>query len=152
MWTQISLPAQFCERIWGFSIPIDDTLVVISSEGVHTIDLKNPGKVSHDYTHPEGRGVYDDRKDILQYGGRQFKVLGGELGGSTQPILESTSGEQIWFNHAQQFFVIKQKNGETALEYHFKDFSGDWGEITFSEDEKYIVLGMPYDLYVFKRE
>ena len=43
------------------------------------------------------------------------------------------------------------QKGEVIFEDTFEDLSGDWAVITFSEDGQYIVLGLPYELYVYER-
>ncbi|EHJ00418.1 hypothetical protein CDLVIII_3873 [Clostridium sp. DL-VIII] len=45
---------------------------------------------------------------------------------------------------------VQEKTGQISCQFHYEYLSGDWCFGTFSKDGKYVVLlGLPYDFYVF---
>ncbi len=92
MWEKVELPGYIFERMVGFSLPAASEVAIVSFEGVHIIDLESPGNVLNDDRYPEGKGIYDERKQVLVYEGKIFKML-GVFGG--EPILDSSQGEQL---------------------------------------------------------
>ena len=147
MWEKVELPGYIFERMVGFSLPADGEVAIVSFEGVHIIDLESPGNVLNDDRYPEGKGIYDERKQVLVYEGKIFKML-GVFGG--EPILDSSQGEQLVFDLEKEILKVRQNNA-TLFQFDFEDLSGDWGYATFSSDSAYMLLGLPYDIYIFQR-
>ena len=148
MWKMIKLPYIF-DRMIGFSIPIDYEIAVISYEGIHIIDLnQREPLVNHNSDHPEGVPFYDTKDQTLSYKGKRYSILG--LYGGT-PKLKSNSNEQLKLNWQKEEFLLLNEEAEEVFSYNYKDLSGDWAHVTFSTDDRFIVLGIPYDLYLFER-
>ena len=159
-WVMVNTPycQDICERFLGFSLPQDNQLVIISYEGIHIIHLQTPEDVQNDYSYPEGGHIYDHEKQILEYTGKAFQILGVNGG---KPILYSQFGEHILLtsHHTnlkdQQRVVqackVQGDKGHILFEYQFEDMSGDWTYCSFSADSNYIVFGAPYDFFLFQR-
>ncbi len=133
----------------GFSIPLDHQVVIISYEGIHTLDLNAPNGVQHDYAYPEGGEMYDRQNQILEYHGKRFQIVGAYGG---QPMVESQHQERLVLDQKHENFKVLSHNGSVLFQYWFVDMSGDWGYVTFSRDSNFIVLGIPYDIIIFSRK
>jgi tetratricopeptide (TPR) repeat protein len=92
IWKRIVLPEYIFERMLGFSIPLDHQVVIISYEGIHTLDLNAPDGVQHDYAYLEGGEMYDRQNQILEYHGKRFQIVGAYGG---QPMVESQHQERL---------------------------------------------------------
>ena len=146
-WVQVKLPHIF-ERMLGFSLPVNGNIAIISYEGIHVVNVEGAVTARHDRTKPEGGDLYDDKRGVLNYNGVEYNIL-GVYGG--KGILESETGEKLHLDLTRGRFVVSEEIGNTTISYSFKDMSGDWAKLTFSEDSRYILLGMPCELYVYKR-
>jgi hypothetical protein len=147
MWNEIKLNQQW-ERMLGFTLPINDRVIVIAYDGLDVIDLHSPQHEAFDDRHPEGKGVYDWRTQVLDYESLRYQVL-GLFGG--EPLQKSKYGERLMVDTANEVLLIQDASGVATLTYHYIDASGDWLAVTFSPDSEYVLLGVPYALYAFKR-
>ncbi len=149
MWKRVDVPEHIFERMLGFSIPLDHEVVIISYDNIATLDLTAPANIQFDDAYPEGGDIYDRSHQTLTYRGKSFQILGAYGG---QPIAESQYQEQLVLDLKHENFKIQSKNGGVLFHYWFVDMSGDWGYITFSRDDDFIILGIPYDIIIFHRE
>jgi hypothetical protein len=147
-WKEIKLPYIF-ERMIGFSLPLNKTFIVISYEGIHTINLNcEQIDIINDFDYPEGESIYDNQNNICIYNGVNYDIL-GLYGGES--INKSNVGEQliIW-PQIEKFSLIDNNKGE-QFSYKYNDLSGDWKILSFSYEFNYILLGLPYELRIFER-
>ncbi len=139
VWQKITIPA-FCERIIGFSIPIDDGFIAVAYQGIHLINLGS--KISI-FTNENfsGYDVYDSETGIANYEGKEFQIIGLHGG---NPILENNQGEQLNLDQTNQTLTLS-KGIRVIFKIAVSNFSGDWSAVTFSDNGNFIVLGCPYD-------
>ncbi len=147
MWQQVD-PNQQWERMLGFTLAVDHRMIVIAYDALYPIDLRRPRSFVSDDRFPEGEGVYDYESQILTYEGQTHYVL-GLYGGS--PIIWSGRGEVLEVDTERETLRIAGLDGKIALKFHYSDVSGDWLSATFSQDDEYVLLGVPYALYAFRR-
>jgi hypothetical protein len=147
MWQRIDLNRQW-ERMLGFTLPVDHRVIVIAIDALYLIDLHRPRSIVSDERFPEGESVYDYENQVVTYEGQTHHVL-GLYGGS--PIIWSGRGEVLEVDTEREILRIAGLDGKIALEFHYSDVSGDWLSATFSQDDEYVLLGVPYDLYAFRR-
>jgi hypothetical protein len=146
-WRRLPVPP-ICERMIGFSVPQDGTVLVVSYEGMHLVRLGPPISVETDPEHGE-YDLYDPDSGICHYLGKDWDIIGLHLG---RPILTGCGGERLVVDAgAETLSVVKE--GEAVWSSSFENFSGDWVTATFSPDGRFIVLGCPYDFdfRVFER-
>ena len=148
IWRQIILPSGIFERIIGFSLPINEQVAVIAYDAIYLVKLDTQDEFVRDTLHPEGRDIYDEHRQLLAYHDQVFGILGLHGG---NPLLESKYGESISIDKEQEVLRVQEKGGNIALEFTFEDFSGDWVCASFSKDSNFLLLGMPYDFYAFRR-
>lgn len=148
MWTKLQLNQQW-ERMVGFTIPANDHVIVISYAALHFINLDEPASEWSDDRYPEGEGVYDYERRTLTYDDTVYHVLGLDGG---NPIMRSADNEKLVIDADREVLTVENADGTVALEFHYADASGDWRYATFSLDYAYILLGVPYDLYAFRRQ
>ncbi len=72
-WRQLGVPP-ICERMIGFSVPQDDTVLVISYEGMHLLQLGSTITVETDTEYSE-YDLYDPATGICRYRGRDYHIL-----------------------------------------------------------------------------
>ena len=77
-----------------------------------------------------------------------YSILG--LHGGT-PILRSVHGERLEVLSETNRLLIHSTSSKQPVELPFEDLSGDWCKATFSVDGSWVLLGVPYELFVFKR-
>lgn len=159
-WNLLNTPEaqEICERMLGFSLPVKHQLVIISYEGIHVINLQRPEDVQHEYDYPEGGDIYRRKEQVLEFQGNKFQIV-GVFGGS--PILHSQRDEQLTLTSTKimpgqskittRIIQVKKEKGFVSFEFPFEDLSGDWAYASFSADSNYIVVGAPYNFYVFQR-
>jgi hypothetical protein len=133
----------------GFSIPHDNTVLVVSYEGVHLLRLGPEITVETDGRFKE-YGVYDPDSGLARYEGKEYRIIGLHDG---EPILDQPDGEILLLDAASETLAVVRK-GQTLFSMKYTNFSGDWAAATFSPDGRYIVLGCPYDVdfVVLQRE
>ncbi len=146
-WRRLPVPG-ICERMIGFSVPQDGTVLVVSYEGTHLVRLGPPVSVETDSKYSE-YDIYDPDTGVCRYMGRQWDITGLHAG---RPILTGRNGERLVLD-AEAKSVSVVKDGEVVWSSSFANFSGDWAAATFSPDGRFIVLGCPYDFdfCVFER-
>jgi hypothetical protein len=138
-WRRLPVPG-FCERMIGFSVPQDDTVLVVSYEGMHLVRLGPSVTVETDPEYAE-YDVYDPEAEVCRYRDKEWDVIGLYAG---RPILAGRDGEQLTLDtEAETISVVK--GGQAVWSSAFENFSGDWAAATFSPDGRFIVLGCPYD-------
>jgi hypothetical protein len=138
-WRQLVVP-DFCERMIGFSVPQDNTVLVVSYEGMHLVRLGTPVSVETDPEYGE-YDLYDPDSGVCRYRGREWEMIGLFPG---RPVLTGRDGEQLMLDkEAETVSVVR--GGEEVWSSTYENFSGDWAAATFSPDGRFIVLGCPYD-------
>lgn len=160
MWKKIKLP-YITERIIAFSLPKDGQMLVLDMDGAYIVDIQkakvqevqsgNSWLVTQYFDAGKARSDFDSAI-ALEYSSKQFVML-GLFGGENIEI--NKSGEQIklhteTYREGERCFSV-ERDGTLIFEYCFKDLSGDWLHLTFSEDGACIVLGNPYELSLFQR-
>lgn len=138
-WKQLTVPP-ICERLIGFSVPVNNKILVISYEGTHLINLNNNITVKHDYNFCE-YDIYDPESGLAYYQEQEYKILGLHGG---KPITTNLYGETLELNFNSETIAI-HKQEKIIYSVKYTNFSGDWAVATFSGDGKYIILGCPYD-------
>lgn len=146
-WTEIRLNQQW-ERMLGFTLPVDGKVIVISYGGLFTYYLDNPQSVEEDQRYPEGGELYDWHNQVLRYGGDEYRVI-GLYGG--RPVTESPYGEVLMLDTLRDILHIKGRDAVSTSEHRYCDASGDWAVATFSDDFRFALVGVPYDLFAFRR-
>ena len=156
MYTEITIPA-FCDRVLGFSVPESTTVWAMSRQGLHKIELGLKTTVETNPTHAEDYEIFDTESNILDYKGKRHLML-GENGG--EPILQSTVrhtlrrgplGTVSARGESWETFDVLGADGKVVQQLRFPDTSGDWCYATFSEDGRYVVIGVPHRLYAYCR-
>ena len=138
-WKQLKVPP-ICERLIGFSIPINNQILIISYEGTHLLSLDKDISIEHDYSFRE-YDIYDPDLGLANYQEIDYIILGLHGG---KPIFKSAFQETIELDcNNETLTIIKQKKIIYSTKYN--NFSGDWAMATFSLNGKYIILGCPYD-------
>ncbi len=138
-WQRLTVP-YICERMIGFSVPQDDTVLVISYEGTHLVRLGSPVTVETDPEYTE-YDLYNPHVGECPYHGQVWDIIGLFPG---HPLLDGRHGERLVLD-ASNLTVSVVKGGVPVWASKFDNFSGDWAAATFSPDGRYIVLGCPYD-------
>lgn len=146
-WRRLPVP-HICERMIGFSVPQEGTVLVVSYEGTHLVRLGSPVSVETDPKYSE-YDLYDPDTGVCRYLDKQWNIIGLYPG---SPILAGRDGERLVLNTTTGTLEVV-KDGEVAWSSNFANFSGDWAAATFSPDGRFIVLGCPYDFdfRVFER-
>jgi hypothetical protein len=138
-WRQLSVP-DICERMIGFSVPQDDTVLVISYQGMHLVRLGHPVSVESDPKYTE-YDLYDSKSGVSRYRGREWDIIGLFPG---RPLVAGRDGEQLVLD-ANSLTLSVVVEGVPVWSSGLENFSGDWAAATFSPDGRFIVLGCPYD-------
>jgi hypothetical protein len=148
MWHEVDLHGLHnFERMVGFSVPVEGELAIIAYDGIHLLDLHEPESVRQDTAHLEGGHLYDQTRQVLSYGGREFPIL-GVFGGS--PLVRNQREERLILPTTEDVLYVRDMDNNVILAYPFEDLAGDWRYATFSRDGDAIVLGMPYDIHIFQ--
>jgi len=173
MWEKLDLPRQDWERMLGFSIPDGKELLIVTYDGIARLNLETLKQAPFDDRYPEGEGIYELARSALRYDGQTYQIV-GVYGGA--PLLHNSLGERIVLGveeeeeekeekeekdtpdgrrvkatSAESTLVIQDQDGTPSFEFTFQNFSRDWQRATFTRDGTYLVLGMPYDIYAFRR-
>lgn len=138
-WRQLPVP-EICERMIGFSVPQDDTVLVVSYQGMHLVRVGTPVTVETDFEYSE-YDLYDPETGVCDYQGQVWNMIGLFPG---KPQLVGQEGEQLELDTEDQTVSVI-KSAKVVWSSRLKNFSGDWAAATFSPDGKFIVLGCPYD-------
>lgn len=147
-WRQLSMPG-FCERMIGFSVPLNDTILVISYEGMHLLRLGPSVTVNTDLEYRE-YDLYDPDAGICRYLGKEWDIIGIHPG---RPILSVRQDERLVLDIASETVSVVRAD-RVVWSSDYANFSGDWAAATFSPDGRFIVVGCPYDFdfRVFERQ
>lgn len=73
-WRRLAVPG-ICERMIGFSVPEDDSVLVVSYEGIHLVWLAEPVTVETDSEYRE-YDLYDPNTGVCRYRGREWNIIG----------------------------------------------------------------------------
>ena len=138
VWRQLRVP-DICERMMGFSVPQDHTVLVISYQGMHLVRLGHPVTVECDSGYSDD--LYDPKSGVSRYRGREWDIIGLFPG---RPLVTGRDGERLVLD-ADGLTVSVVVEGVPVWSSEFENFSGDWAAATFSPDRRFIVLGCPYD-------
>jgi hypothetical protein len=138
-WRRLPVP-YICERMLGFSVPQDDTVLVISYEGTHLVRLPPTAAVETDPEFTE-YDLYDPETGVCRYRGRAWDIIGLLPG---RPLLDGPRGEQLVLD-AACLRISVVVDGATVWSSGFENFSGDWVAATFSPDGRFVLLGCTYD-------
>jgi hypothetical protein len=139
VWRQLLVPG-ICERMLGFSVPQDDTVLVVSYEGTHLVRLGSPVTVETDPEYAE-YDLYNPNAGVCRYQGKEWDIIGLYSG---RPVLTGRGGERLVVDAGAETISVV-KGGQVVWASAFENFSGDWVAATFSPDGRFIVLGCPYD-------
>lgn len=149
MWERIKLPGYIAERFIGFSLPADDKVLIISYDGVQVLDIIKGIIIENNTDLPEGGKPFDKNLNIFRFNEKNYKIIG--LFGADNSILKNSGGDNIIIHKDQQTMTVLNRQEEITFEFNYEDTSGDWCVSTFSCEGDYILLGLPYDIYIFKK-
>jgi hypothetical protein len=139
LWQPIPVPG-ICERMIGFSVPQEGTVLVASYEGTHLVHLGPPATVETDEEYRE-YDLYVPETGICRYTDRDWEIIGLYPG---RPLLSSPQGEWLELDEKGESVSVLV-GGDEVWSSSFENFSGGWAAATFSPDGRFIVLGCPYD-------
>jgi hypothetical protein len=141
-WRELKVPTDW-ERLIGFSVPQDGTVLAVSNEGMHLLHLGPPVTVESDHDHADW-DLWAGEGATFHYQGRAWEVLGLAEG---RPLLTGRDGERLVVDvlSIDRGMISVVQHGNVVWSAPFKNFSGDWVSATFSLDGRFIVLGCPYD-------
>lgn len=147
MWEKLKLPF-FCERMVAFSIPQGDALWVMTWDELFHIILASEVSISRVLqSEKELDEVFDEHRSILTINGQTYSMLG--LYGGV-PILSNASGERLFLDSCQDRLIVLNSDQQVKQIIKFSDSSGDWRWATFSADYNHLVIGVPYDLFIYQ--
>ena len=151
MWAKIDTSALSFERLVGFSIPVDNSVVVISYDEVQLLKLRLGQVLQIENVQIDRNGIfpfstYNEEKKSIDINGVRHDML-GIFGGS--PILSSAKQDTLSIDPHNQRLIARDVLGQEILSFAYDDLSGDWQLATFSADSRYIVLGMPYEWHIW---
>jgi len=66
------------------------------------------------------------------------------------PILTNELGDQPSLELSQDRLVVLSSERQVKQVIEFSDLSGDWGWATFSADGHCLLIGVPYDLFIYQ--
>lgn len=144
-WLPMRLPPIF-ERMMAFTIPSLESVIVMSYQGLHIIELQSRVSVRTLPQHAEDYRIYSPEAHTLVFNGCIYPTLGLHGG---KPILEDTEGRSLSID-AQRQYVLVHHGNEEPQKLPYDDYSGDWVHVTFSRDRNTILIGVPHALYVFR--
>ncbi len=90
--------------------------------------------------------VFDEDRSLLTIGGQAYPMLG--LYGGV-PILTNELGDQLSLEPSQDRLLVLKSERQVKQVIEFSDLSGDWRWATFSADGHYLLIGVPYDLFIY---
>lgn len=147
MWEKLELPF-ICERMVAFSIPQQDAVWVITWDALFQVTLAPDVSVLPVL---QGEGeldkVFDEDRSLLAIGGQAYPMLG--LYGGV-PILTNEFGEQLSLEPSQDRLLVLTSERQVKQVIEFSDLSGNWRWATFSADGCYLLIGVPYDLFIYR--
>ncbi len=136
------------DQLLMFSLPVEDQMLLISSDGVHLLDLRAPRDMQDDYDYPAGYGLLYVSEDTVRYHGRTFQLIGPEKG---SPISQSDRGEYLHLDLKNALFTIRDDQDHLLFEFLYEDDNSEWGVLSFSPDYQHVLLMLPSDLYILER-
>jgi hypothetical protein len=123
-------------------------VIVIAYDGLYTHHLDRPEELEADARYPEGGDLYNERRQVLRFGGEEHQVV-GLYGG--QPVTESPYGEALVLDTRRNTLHIQGRDAASTSAHRYRNASGDWAVATFSDDFRFALVGMPYELFVVRR-
>lgn len=148
MWKLLPLP-HIGDRLTGFSIPDGDFLWVVSYDGLSRVTMAPEVSVTPALRDELLFEIFDEQRGVLTVDDHTFRMLG--LHGGV-PILRNTAGDGLSLEPKRSRLTILSPEDEVKQVIEFPDLSGDWRWATFSPDDRYVVIGVPYDLLVYTCE
>jgi hypothetical protein len=147
MWKILKVPF-FFERMLAFSVPKQNTFWVMSHDELFQIILAPEVCISTVLRGSEELdGIFDEDRSLLTINDQIYPMLG--LYGGV-PILINEVGDQLSLEPTQERLVILTREQQVKQIIEFSDLSGDWRWATFSADGRYLLIGVPYDLFVYQ--
>ena len=136
-WVPVAAPS-FCERLIGFSVPIERRSLLISYEAAHLLTLGETVSIHTDDS-VAAYDIYDPRSGTARYRNDVYSIIGLHGG---QPLLASPDGSDL---RLERHSLTVTSGTKVELSTAYENFSGDWAAATFSPDGRFILLGCPYD-------
>lgn len=137
-WRALTVP-YIGERVIGFSIPQDDTMLVVSYDGMYLVRFGPPIVVETDIKRSQ-YDLYDPAAGVCRYQEMEWSIIGLH---ADRPLVEGRDGERLELDAAKRTLSVVKK-GRPIWSTVFENSSGDWAVATFSPDSRFIVLGCPY--------
>jgi hypothetical protein len=147
MWQPLKLP-YVCERLTAFSIPHGDSILVVTYDEMFRVDLAPQATVTSLGDDSLLLELFDEQRGLLTLEGRAYHML-GLYGGVS--ILCDSEGNGLSLAPKEERLTILNTKDEILQVIKFSDLSGDWCWATYSPDFRYLVIGLPYDVLVYKR-
>jgi hypothetical protein len=154
MWRKIDISALSFERLVGFSIPVYDSVVVISYDEVQLLKIRLGYILQIENVQIDRNGIFpfnicSEKKKSIDINGVRYDML-GIFGGN--PVVSSAKQDILSIDPHNQRLIARDVLGQEILSFPYNDLSGDWQLATFSADSKYIILGMPYELHIWHQD
>lgn len=131
-----------------FSIPEQNRFWITSHDELFQITLAPEVYISIVLRGSESLDeIFDEDRSILTIHGRIYPMLG--LYGGV-PVLINKFGDQLSLEPSQDRLVILDSEQQVKQVIEFSDLSGDWRWATFSADDRYLLIGVPYDLFIYR--
>ncbi len=147
MWEKLELPF-ICERMVAFSIPQQQVAWVMAWDALFQVTLAPEVNVlSVLHGEEELDKVFDEDRNLLIIGEQVYPLLG--LYGGV-PILVNELGDQLSLEPNQDRLVVLNGEGQVKQAIEFFDLSNDWRWATFSANGHYLLIGVPYDLFIYQ--
>lgn len=147
MWEKLKLPF-ICERMVAFSIPQRDAVWVMTWDALFQVTLAPDANVLPVLrSEEELDGVFDEDRNLLIIGEQAYPMLG--LYGGV-PILTNELSDQLSLEPNQDRLVVLNSERQVKQIIEFSDLSGDWRWATFSANGHYLLIGVPYDLFIYR--
>ena len=155
MWTPIALPG-IRGRIWAFSIPAANEMMVGSGDSLYLLRLAPTVRRNKVCSGAEVRGMFDVRRDGIVYQDRVYHIHGecGPGGESCGDITrcDLPDGEHLEVDpDRERLLILDSANRMVQSIDDFAVNSQDWAVAGFSDDGCYLAVGHPGRLRVFGR-
>ncbi len=110
----------------------------MSYDGAHLVKLSPTVEVSH-FSEYEGRP---------EFAGLDLFMLG--LDGGAPITTDVARGHHLSLDLPAERLRVIDRLSRIVQEIEFHDLSGDWGYATYSADGKWLAIGVPYDLFLYR--
>lgn len=147
MWQSVPLP-YICERLICFSIPVSDEFWILSYEGLHRVTIAPTISVSTDRSYAGDLDIWNAEDGELLVVGDGFHKALGLAGG--HPIHELPGSERLEVDPDTKILAVADPTRQHVQELGFFDEAEDWTHATFSTDGRYVVVGTPNSLTIYR--